>query len=49
MKTEKWNRNNWQGRSKRQVESNEMIAFYSFAGFIITLLGIIIWDLVKNM
>lgn len=31
-----WNPNDWQGRSKRQVENNETLAMISVIGIIIT-------------
>jgi len=37
-----------QGRSKRQVESNEQVMFVSSIGLGITLLGMIIWGLISG-
>jgi len=31
-----WNPNDWQGRSKRQVQSNETLAMVSVIGIILT-------------
>ena len=31
-----WNPNEWQGRSKRQVENNEVLAIISVIGIILT-------------
>lgn len=36
-----------QGRSKKQVESNEQVMFYASIGMTITLLGIIIWGILN--
>ena len=37
-----------QGRSKKQVESNEMGSVYAFSGFVVVLIGIILYSLIKS-
>jgi hypothetical protein len=37
MKKEEWNRDDWQGRSRKQVETNHLIAM-AVIGFLSTLL-----------
>ena len=37
-----------QGRSKRQQESNEMIAMYGFAGVVIFLIGLMLYSMISN-
>ena len=37
-----------QGRSKRQVEGNEMISMYAFGGLIVVLIGIVLYSLIKS-
>ena len=37
-----------QGRSKKQVESNEMVSVYAFSGFVVVLIGIILYSLIKS-
>jgi len=34
-----------QGRSKRQQESNEMLAGYAFGGLVIIMIGILLYNL----
>lgn len=34
-----WNPNDWQGRSKRQVENNEMLAMVSVIGVILIIVA----------
>lgn len=36
MNQNNWNPNDWQGRSKRQVENNELLAMVSVIGLILT-------------
>ena len=37
-----------QGRSKKQVESNEMASVYAFGGLVVVLIGIILYSLIKS-
>ena len=37
-----------QGRSKRQVEKNEMISMYAFGGLVVVLIGIVLYSLIKS-
>ena len=44
-RTKEWDSNLWQGRSKRQVESNYKSMTVGCIGFFIVLLGIIIYGI----
>ena len=37
-----WNPNDWQGRSKKQVENNETLAMVSVIGVILTMAAAIV-------
>ena len=37
-----------QGRSKRQQESNEMIAAWGFGGMVVLMIGLILYNLVTT-
>tara|TARA_B100001057_G_scaffold295956_1_gene296081 strand:+ start:604 stop:738 length:135 start_codon:yes stop_codon:yes gene_type:complete len=37
MENKDWDENEWQGRSKKNVETSYKLAFYSFIGMAITL------------
>lgn len=39
-----WDPNIWQGRSKRQVESNNKVAGYAVIGFMVVILLVLIWN-----
>lgn len=38
MKNKNWNPNDWQGRSKKNVETSYKLTFYSIVGMIATLI-----------
>lgn len=44
-----WNSAQWQGRSKRQVESNYQIMDWIVAGFGIFMIGLIIYNLIFSI
>jgi len=44
-----WDPNIWQGRSKRQVESNNKVAGYAVIGFMVVILLVLIWDSLRYL
>jgi|TARA_B110000037_G_scaffold79361_1_gene94581 hypothetical protein len=44
MENKQWDRNEYQGRSKQQVEGNEFLAGVSVIGLLTTLIGILIYS-----
>ena len=44
---EKLNSNDYQGRSKEQVQSSEFGAFISVVGLLLTIIGIAIYNIVQ--
>lgn len=42
-----WNRDDWQGRSRKQVEGNHLIAMGIVAGTVVLLLALIIRTLAQ--
>lgn len=44
MENKQWDRNEYQGRSKQQVEGNELIAGLSVLGLLTMLIGILIYS-----
>lgn len=47
-RTKEWDSNEWQGRSKRQVENNEKLAGISMIACIAIMLGLIIYNLITQ-
>lgn len=44
-----WDPNLWQGRSKKQVENNNKIAGYAAIGFLLCIIGLLIWDSFRHL
>lgn len=44
-----WDPNIWQGRNKRQVESNNKVAGYAVIGFMICIICLLIWDSLRYL
>lgn len=42
MKKEKWNPADWQGRTRKQVESTNTIMAYTFMGVVIALVSMFV-------
>jgi uncharacterized membrane protein YidH (DUF202 family) len=49
MKKEKWNRFEWQGRSKKQVESTNIIVHYTILTTIVIGLIYILFNFLSNL
>lgn len=47
-RTKEWDRNEWQGRSRTQVETSETLAGISMIACIAIMLGLIIYNLVTQ-
>lgn len=49
MEDKDWNPNDWQGRSKKQVETNEKLAGISIIGLVVFVLGTLIYQLITSI
>lgn len=48
MEDKNWNPNDWQGRSKRQVETNETLAGISMIAVIAMVVGLVVYNIIVN-
>jgi len=48
MKKNDWNTNDWQGRSRKQVETSETLAGISMIAVIATVIGLIIYNAITQ-
>ena len=44
-----WDPKLWQGRSKKQVESNNKVAGYAVIGFMIFVIILLLWDSLRYL
>ncbi len=44
MEDKNWNREDWQGRSRKQVESSETLAGISMLAVVVMVVGLIIYN-----
>lgn len=49
MEDKDWNPNDWQGRSKKQVETNETLAGISVIGLVVFVIGTLIYQLITSI
>lgn len=47
-RTKEWDTNDWQGRSEHQVQGNETFAFWGLVGFVCTVIGIILYNVMLS-
>ncbi len=47
--TKNWDRNQWQGRSQKQVENNEKMSAISWALILITVIGYTMYTLITDL
>jgi uncharacterized membrane protein YidH (DUF202 family) len=47
-RTKEWDRNEWQGRSRRQVETSEGLAGISMIAIVVMVLGLIVYNLITQ-
>lgn len=48
MEDKNWNPNDWQGRSRRQVETNETLAGISMIAVIAMVVGLVVYNIIVN-
>lgn len=48
MENKNWNPNDWQGRSRKQVESSEMLAGISMIAVIVMVIGFVIYNAITQ-
>lgn len=48
MEDKNWNREDWQGRSRRQVETSETLAGISMIAVIAMVIGLVIYNVLVN-
>jgi len=48
MEDKNWNPNDWQGRSRKQVESSEMLAGISMIAVIAMVVGFVIYNAITQ-
>ena len=48
MKDKNWNPNDWQGRSRRQVETSETLASISMIAVIAMVIGLVIYNAITQ-
>ena len=48
MENKNWNPNDWQGRSRKQVESSEMLAGISMIAVIVMVVGFVIYNAITQ-
>jgi len=48
MEDKNWNREDWQGRSKRQVETSETLAGISMIAVIAMVIGLVIYNAITQ-
>lgn len=44
MENKEWDRNEWQGRSRKQVETSETLAGISMIAVIVMVIGLVIYN-----
>lgn len=45
---ENWDSNEWQGRSKKQVDSNNAVAAFSLIALVLTIIGSLLYDAITK-
>lgn len=48
MEDKNWNPNDWQGKSKRQVEASETLAGISMIAVVLMVVGLVVYNIVVN-
>ena len=48
MKKDNWNSNDWQGKSRRQVQDSQNLAGIAMIAITATMLGLIIYNLITH-
>lgn len=48
MEDKNWNPNDWQGKSRRQVEASEALAGISMIAVVLMVVGLVVYNIVVN-
>jgi hypothetical protein len=48
-RTKEWDTDNWQGKTREQLESNYKVMFLALIGMLVTVIGTVLWDAIKHL
>tara|TARA_B110000285_G_scaffold53503_1_gene60989 strand:- start:435 stop:611 length:177 start_codon:yes stop_codon:yes gene_type:complete len=48
-RTKEWDTDNWQGKTREQLESNYKVMFLALVGMLVMVIGTVLWDVIKHL